>query len=478
MGALEVLESIKRCGLNMVDLKFVDLLGQWQHFTIPISEIDEDSLRAGFGFDGSSLRGFQKIHESDMILIPDLSTSFIDPFSNKTLSLIGDIRDPVKNSFYSRDPRYISKKAEQYLLEKGIADVSYWGPEAEFFIFDHVRFNQSMNEAFYHIDSEEGSWNSGHEKHSPENGDLTRNLGYKVRSKEGYFPVAPHDSLQNIRNDICTTLESCGIRVEFHHHEVATAGQCEIDMRFQSLTKMADQVMTYKYVVKNIARKYNKTATFMPKPLFGDNGSGMHVHQSLWKNGKNLFYDPAGYAGLSEMGLYYVGGLLKHAHALCAFIAPTTNSYKRLAPGYEAPVNLAYGSRNRSAAIRIPMLSKSEQAKRIEFRMPDPTCNPYIGFPAMLMAGLDGIKHKIHPGEPISADIYEMSSEEAKHIKSAPSSLKEAIDALEADHDFLLEGNVFTKDVLDTWIDWKINKELDPMRLRPHPYEFHLYYDA
>ena len=455
--------------VKFVDLKFIDLPGTWQHFTVPIQEFDEGSLQAGFGFDGSSIRGFKEIFESDMLLIPDVRTGFIDQFSSETLSVIGSVKDPETGDMFSRDPRWVAQKAEAYLKQLGIADVAYFGPELEFFIFDSVRFDQKENCGYYYIDSKEGSWNSGSEEN---------NLGYKPRYKEGYFPVPPTDSLQPLRNEIVESLMRAGIHVECHHHEVATAGQCEIDMRFASMLRMADQVMMYKYIVKNVAARNGKSATFMPKPLFNDNGSGMHTHISLWKGGKNLFYDSAGYAGLSQMALHFIGGLLHHAPALCAFIAPTTNSYKRLVPGFEAPVNLVYSKRNRSAAIRIPMYSESEKAKRIEFRTPDPTCNPYLAFSAMLMAGLDGIKKKIDPGEPLDRDIYKLEGEDAKRVRSVPSSLSESIEALEQDHEFLLAGNVFTKDVIEAWIDFKKNKEIDPIRLRPHPWEYQLYYDA
>ncbi|MDO8627082.1 MAG: type I glutamate--ammonia ligase, partial [Candidatus Diapherotrites archaeon] len=453
------------------DLKFVDVPGQWQHFSIPVSEIDADSLIRGFGFDGSSIRGFQEIHESDMLLIPALERAFVDPFCPDAVSLICNVKDPESREFYARDPRNISLKAENFLKESGIADTSCWGPEAEFFVFDSIRFEYKENSSFHRIDSAEGHWNSGNEIDG-------KNLGYKIRSKEGYFPVSPHDTLQSLRSDIVGVLEGFGIRVEAQHHEVATAGQCEIDMRFDSLTKTADNLMLYKYAVKNVSLKHGKSATFMPKPLFNDNGSGMHVHQSLWKNGKNIFYNPEGYAGLSETALYYIGGLLKHAPALCAIIAPTTNSYKRLVPGFEAPVNLVYSKRNRSAACRIPMYFNTEKSKRVEFRTPDPSCNPYLAFSAMLLAGLDGIKHKIHPGDPSDTNIYDLTGEAAKKIKSVPGSLHESLEALEADNEFLLQGKVFTKDLIEKWLELKSTKEVEAVRLRPHPYEYHLYYDA
>ena len=469
MNVAQVLEMAKKENVRFVDLKFIDLPGTWQHFTVPISELDEKSFENGFGFDGSSIRGFKEIFESDMLVIPDPTTAIIDPFSESTLSMACDVRDPETGELFTRDPRYIAKKAEKFLVANGIADIAYIGPELEFFIFDNVRFDQRENFGFYYLDSSEAAWNRGAEG---------ANLGYQPRYKEGYFPVSPVDSLQSIRNEIVDIMIKAGIHAECHHHEVATAGQCEIDMRFQPLLKMADQVMLYKYIVRNVAKKHNKSATFMPKPIFNDNGSGMHTHQSLWKGGKNIFFDKAGYAGLSETALHYIGGLLHHAPALCAFIAPTTNSYKRLVPGFEAPVNLVYSKRNRSAAVRIPVYSASEKAKRVEFRTPDPTCNPYLAFAAMLMAGLDGVKRKLSPGEPLDKDIFNLGKAELSKIRSVPGSLPEAVDALEKDHDFLLQGGVFTNDVVEAWIEYKRTKEIDPIRLRPHPWEFHLYYDA
>lgn len=454
---------------KIVDFKFTDMPGLWQHFSVPMSELTEDSIKHGFGFDGSSIRGFKEIYESDMLLMPDLKTGFMDPFSESTISIIGSVKDPESGEFFTRDPRYIAQKAEAYLKEIEIAETAYFGPELEFFIFDNIRYDQKENFGYYYIDSKEGSWNTGE--------NTTTNLGYKPRYKEGYFPVAPSDTLQNIRNEIVETMIGSGINVECHHHEVATAGQCEIDMGYASLLRMADQVMMYKYIVKNIALKHGKTATFMPKPLFNDNGSGMHTHMSLWKDGKNLFYDSNGYALTSEKAMYYIGGLLHHAPALCALIAPTTNSYKRLVPGFEAPVNLVYSKRNRSAAVRIPVYSRSEKSKRIEFRTPDPSCNVYLAFSAMLMAGLDGIKRKMHPGEPLDKDIYHLDKSELAMIKSVPASFSEALNALENDYKFLLEGDVFTKDVIEMWIDYKKSKEIDPVRLRPHPWEYYLYYD-
>lgn len=465
----EVLAWAKEKGVKMVDIKFVDLPGTWQHFSVPMAEFDEGTFVDGLGFDGSSIRGFKAINESDMLLMPDPDTAIIDPFCDvTTLSLIATIKDPITGEKYSRDPRYIAQRAEAYLKETGIADATYWGPEAEFFIFDNVRFDQGTNAGFYFIDSEEGIWNSGAEG---------KNLGYRPRYKEGYFPAPPVDSLNNLRNEMVMTMLDAGIKVEAQHHEVATAGQAEIDMKFDTLTKMADQLLLFKYIIKNTAVKNGKTVTFMPKPLLNDNGSGMHCHQSLWKDGKPLFFDEKGYAGLSEMALYYIGGLLKHGPALAAICNPTTNSYKRLVPGFEAPVNLVYSQRNRSAAIRIPMYSNNPKAKRIELRFPDPTCNPYLAFAAMLMAGLDGIQNKILPGEALEKDLYEMSTEELAEIKCLPSSLEESLNALKEDHEFLLKGGVFDKDLIETWIDYKMSREVDVIRKRPHPYEFCMYYD-
>lgn len=466
----KVFKLIKDHDVKVVDLKFTDLLGQWQHFSVTVNEFDEEIFEDGIGFDGSSIRGFQKIHESDMLLYPDPDTVFLDPFTAvPTLSMICDIVDPITREDYDRDPRNIAQKAEMYLRNTGLADVAYFGPEPEFFILDNIRYDQSHHFGYYYIDSDEGFWNSGKND--------KQNLGHKPRFKEGYFPAAPIDTLQDLRTEMVLTLESLGIPVEVHHHEVATAGQTEIDMKRATLTKMADSYLVYKYVTKNVAKKNGKTVTFMPKPIFGDNGSGMHVHQSLWKSGKPLFAGN-GYAGLSEMAMYYIGGLLKHAPALCAITNPTTNSYKRLVPGFEAPVNLAYSQRNRSAAVRIPMYSSNPKAKRIEFRCPDPTCNPYLGFAAMLMAGLDGIINKIDPGKPLDKDIYDMTPEQLRDVPSTPGSLGEALQALEKDHEFLLRGDVFSEDLIETWIDYKMEREVKPMQLRPHPYEFILYYDA
>jgi glutamine synthetase len=476
-AALNVAKMIKEKDIKIIDFKFNDMPGLWQHFSIPATELCElpDLTRSiwvdGIGFDGSSIRGFQKIQESDMIMIPDPSTAILDPVCEvPTLSIICDIYDPLTRKAYTRDPRYIAKKAEKYLTDSNIADTVYFGPEAEFFIFNDVRFDQTENAGYYFIDSMEGDWNTGRQE-SP-------NLGYKIRFKEGYFPVPPHDSLQDLRSRIILKMIEAGINVEVHHHEVATAGQCEIDMKYGPLTKMADNVLLYKYIIKNMAKKNNMVATFMPKPLFGDNGSGMHCHQSLWKNGVNLFYDKSGYALLSQSAKYYIGGLLKHAHSLMAFCAPTTNSYKRLVPGYEAPVNLVYSQRNRSAAVRIPMYTDNPKSKRIEFRPPDPSCNPYLAFSAMLMAGLDGIQNKIDPGEPMEEDLFEMGTNELKKIPTVPGSLYSALNALEKDHEYLLKGGVFTKDVIDVWLEYKRKREIDSVRMRPHPYEFYLYFDV
>ena len=470
MTAKQVLEYAKKNDVVMVDLRFTDWPGVQQHCSFPIGAIDESSFEEGLGFDGSSIRGWQAIHESDMLMIPDPTTAFIDPFfARPTLVMICDIVDPITRENYSRDPRWIAKKAENFLKQSGIGDTVYIGPEAEFFVFDSARFNTGPNEGFYHLDSIEGKWNSGREEGGA-------NLAYKTRYKEGYFPLPPADSMQDLRTEMVLEMEKLGIVVEAHHHEVGTAGQAEIDMKFTTLVKMADQVLNYKYIVKNVARKNGVTATFMPKPLFEDNGSGMHTHQSLWKGGKPLFAGD-GYGGFSQLGLHYVGGILKHSRALAAFSNPTTNSYKRLVPGFEAPVNLALSTRNRSAACRIPMYSDNPKAKRIEVRYPDPSCNPYLTFAAMLMAGLDGIENKIDPGEPLDKDIYALSPQEAEGIPVMPASLEEALTELEADHEFLLRGNVFTEDALETWISYKREKEIDPMRLRPHPHEFELYFD-
>lgn len=469
MTPKDVIKMAQEHKAVMVNFKFLDFPGIWQHFAVPISELKEEIFEAGLGFDGSSIRGWQAIHTSDMLIIPDPTTAFMDPFMEySTISLICNVVDPITREFYSRDPRYIAQKAEAYLKSTGIGDTAYFGPEAEFFIFDDIRFDQNSHSGYYFIDSIEGIWNSGR--------DEKPNLGYKPRHKEGYFPVPPTDSLVNLRTEMVMEMIKVGIYVEREHHEVATAGQAEIDMRFDSLVRMADKLMLFKYIIKNVAKRHGKTVTFMPKPIFGDNGSGMHTHQSIWKDGKPLFAGN-GYAGLSDTALYYIGGILKHAKSLAALTNPTTNSYKRLTPGFEAPVNLAYSARNRSAAIRIPTYSPSPKAKRCEVRFPDPSCNGYLAFAAMLMAGLDGIQNKIHPGEPLDKDIYELGPEELANVPTMPGSLEEALSHLEEDHDYLLKGNVFTKDAIETWIDYKRKKEVDAMRLRPHPYEFFLYYD-
>lgn len=474
MSSKDAIKLAKERGARIVDLRFIDLPGLWQHFSIPATELSEELFEEGIGFDGSSIRGFQTIDESDMLLFPDPSTATMDPFTAvPTMVLICDVKDPVTGGNYSRDPRYVAKKAEEYVKKIGIADTIYIGPELEFFFLDQVRFDQGSNFGYYYLDSEAGFWNSGREG-TPER----PNLGHKPRFKQGYFPVPPMDHFQDLRSEMVLALEDVGVKVEVHHHEVATGGQTEVDMRFNTLTKMADSVLWYKYCAKNTAKKHGKTATFMPKPLFQDNGSGMHTHQSLWKDGKNLFYEKGGgYADLSKMCLHYIGGILKHAPALCALIAPTTNSYRRLVPGYEAPINLAYSQRNRSAAIRIPVYSKSEKAKRIEFRTPDPTCNPYLSFAACVMAGLDGVANKIDPGPPMEKDLYELEPGEAAKIKQLPGSLEEVLTALESDHEFLLRGGVFTPDLIENWIDYKRKNEVDAIRLRPHPWEFALYFD-
>jgi len=465
----EVLALCREKDVKAIDLRFIDFPGLMQHFTIPVNKLTEDVFEEGLGFDGSSIRGWQAINESDMLVVPQPATAFIDPFCDlPTLAMICNIQDPITREDYSRDPRNVARKATAYLKSTGIADTCYIGPEAEFFIFDDVRFDQNQHEGYYHLDSIEGEWNRGR-KEEP-------NLGYKLRYKEGYFPVPPADQLMNLRNEMMQTMIDCGLDVEAQHHEVGTAGQSEIDLRFNELVKMADSMMLYKYIIKNVAKRNNKTVTFMPKPLFGDNGSGMHTHISLWKNNEPL-YAGSGYAGLSDLAMYGIGGLLKHAPAILAFSNPTTNSYKRLVPGYEAPVNLAYSQRNRSASVRIPMYSASPKAKRTEFRCPDPSCNPYLCFSAMLMAVIDGIQNKINPGDPLDKDIYDLPPEELAKVPKTPGSLDEALRALEKDHEFLLRGEVFTKDVIETWIQYKLEKEFDAVRLRPHPYEFCLYFD-
>jgi glutamine synthetase len=468
-SAAEAMEFAAERGVEMVDLKFVDLPGTWQHMSLPLTTLDAEDFESGLGFDGSSIRGFQEIHESDMLLIPDPTTAFIDPFySHPTLSLTCSVADPILGEPYGRDPRFVAQKAERHLVNTGIADIAYFGPEAEFFIFDHIAYSQTENRAFYEVDSDEGFWNTG----------SSANLAYKLRQKEGYFPVPPADSMANLRAEMVLTMESLGIKCEFHHHEVSSGGQAEIDMRFQPLLRMADQMMVYKYVVKNTARAAGKTATFMPKPIFEENGSGMHVHQSLWKDGDPLMYQQGGYAHLSDLARYYIGGLLAHAPALLAFCAPTTNSYRRLVPGYEAPVNLVYSARNRSACVRVPMYHESPKSKRIEFRSPDPTANPYLAFSALMLAGLDGIKNQIDPGEPLDTDIYELSAEKLAGIGTVPSSLEASLDALESDNGFLLDGDVFTPGLLEAYIRYKRDEEVDAIRMRPHPWEFALYHDA
>ena len=470
MTPSEVVALAKENDVKIIDLKFMDLPGMWQHFSLMAGELTEDLFEEGCGFDGSSIRGFQAINESDMLLFPDPTTALIDPVCKvPTLSITCNIKDPITLENYTRDVRHIAQKAEAYLQSTGIADISYWGPEAEFYLLNDIRYGQDQHSGFYSVDSVEGSWNSGRDENP--------NLGYKPRYKEGYFPVPPSDTLQDLRSEICLKLMEAGVDVEVHHHEVGTAGQGEIDIRYGELTDTGDKIALYKYIIKNMARANNLVATFMPKPLFQDNGSGMHVHQSLWKDGKNIFYDPQGYSLLSEDALYYIGGLLTHARSLCAIIAPTTNSYKRLVPGYEAPVNIAYSQRNRSACVRIPVYSKSEKAKRVEFRTPDPSCNPYLAFSALLMAGLDGIQNRIHPGDPLDKDLYDLEPEELADIESTPVSLGDSLDALEEDHEYLLKGDVFTQDVLDVWIDYKRENEVDAINMRPHPYEFYLYHD-
>ncbi|WP_247215336.1 type I glutamate--ammonia ligase [Synechococcus sp. C9] len=469
--AQEVLQMIRDQNIEVVDLKFVDMLGTWQHCTYASSLINEDTFTTGMPFDGSSIRGWKAINESDMLKCADPATAWIDPFmSTPTLSMICTIKDPRTGNLYGRCPRAIAQRALDYLYSTGIGDVAFFGPEAEFFVFDDVRFDQKEYEGFYHVDSSEGRWNTGKKE---EGG----NLGYKPRYKEGYFPVPPIDSQQDIRTEMLLTMGKLGVPIEKHHHEVATGGQNELGIRFEKLIQAADNLMTYKYVVKNVARKWGKTATFMPKPLFNDNGSGMHTHQSLWKDGQPLFAGDK-YAGLSQLALWYIGGLLKHAPAVLAFTNPTTNSYKRLVPGFEAPVNLAYSQGNRSASIRIPITGANPKAKRLEFRCPDAMSNPYLAFSAMLMAGLDGIKNQIDPGEPLDRNIYELTPEELAKVPSTPGSLEDALAALEKDHDFLLAGGVFSEDFIENWIAWKLDNEVNPMRLRPHPYEFALYYDG
>lgn len=466
----DALALIKEKDIKFVDLKFMDFPGQWQHTTVPIDVFDESSFENGFGFDGSSIRGWKKINDSDMLIIPDPTTTFIDPFVKiPTISFICDVYEPATKEKYSRCPRNIAQKAISFLKSTGIADTAFFGPEAEFFVFDDVRYDTTGNSSYFYLDSKEGAWNSGRIENP--------NLANKPRYKEGYFPVPPVDSLNDLRNEMVMNLLSIGVPVEAQHHEVASGGQCEIDIKFQPLLKSADQLLMFKYVVKNTAYQNNKTVTFMPKPISGDNGSGMHVHVSLWKDGNPLF-SGNGYAGLSEMALHFIGGILKHASSLLAITNPTTNSYKRLVPGFEAPVNLAYSQRNRSAAVRIPMYSSSPKAKRVEFRCPDPSSNPYLAFSAILMAGLDGVINKINPGEPLDKDIYDLPAEELQNVPSTPESLAAALRALEVDHDYLLRGNVFTEDVIETWINYKMEKEVKGIAQKPHPYEFTMYYDV
>ncbi|WP_407317492.1 type I glutamate--ammonia ligase [Isoptericola halotolerans] len=470
-NAEEAIAFTRDEGVEFIDVRFIDLPGVMQHFNIPVGQFDEDSFTEGLMFDGSSIRGFQAIHESDMKLVPDVTTAYLDPFrKRKTLIMNFSIVDPFTDEPYGRDPRTIAAKAEAYLRSTGIADTAFFAPEAEFYIFDDVRFQTSANSSFYQIDSVEAAWNTGREE---EGG----NLGYKTRYKGGYFPVSPNDQFADLRDDICAALAQVGLDVERAHHEVGTAGQQEINYKFNTLLHSADDLMKFKYVVKNVAWQAGKSVTFMPKPIFGDNGSGMHSHQSLWLNGDPLFYDEKGYGGLSDMARWYIGGLLKHAPSLLAFTNPSANSYHRLVPGYEAPVNLVYSARNRSACIRIPVTGNSPKAKRVEFRVPDPSANPYLAFAAQLLAGIDGIKNRIEPPAPVDKDLYELPPEEHAEIAQVPASLGEALDNLEADHDFLTEGDVFSEDLIATWIDYKRTHEIDPIRLRPHPHEFELYYD-
>ncbi|HPA18496.1 MAG TPA: type I glutamate--ammonia ligase [Verrucomicrobiae bacterium] len=465
----EVLDFAKKNGVKLVDYKFCDIPGTWQHFTTTIGELEEATFQEGLGFDGSSIRGWKAIHASDMLVMPDPATAFIDPFcAEPTLSLTCAVKDPVTGETYERDPRSVALRAEAYLKSTGVGDTAFFGPEAEFFVFDDVRYSSASNGSMYSVDSVEGIWNTGREE-GP-------NLGYKIRHKEGYLPVPPADSQQDLRDQMVLTMEALGIKIERQHHEVATAGQAEIDIRFDSMVRTGDKMCLYKYVVKNIAKRFGKTATFMPKPLFGDNGSGMHTHQSIWKNGTPVFAGK-GYANLSDVALYYIGGIIKHAKALTAICNPTTNSFKRLTPGFEAPVNFAYSARNRSAAIRIPTYSSSPKSIRVEFRTPDPAANPYLACAAMLMAGLDGVLNKIHPGDPLDKNLYELAPEELAKVPSAPDSLQGAAQALEADHDFLLKGDVFSKDLVDTMLSMRY-ADYDALRVRPHPHEFFLYFDV
>ena len=467
----ELLRYVRDEAVEFVDVRFCDLPGIQQHFSVPVSSFGQDVFDDGLMFDGSSIRGFQAIHESDMKLLPDPTTAYVDPFRrDKTLALSFFIHDPLTGEAYSRDPRNIARKAEAYLRSTGIGDTAFFAPEAEFYVFDDVRFETKANAGYYSIDSVAGAWNTGREE---EGG----NQGYKVRYKGGYFPVSPVDHFADLRAEMSKALEAAGLLVERQHHEVGTAGQAEINYRFDSLLNAADDVMKFKYIIRNVAYQAGKTATFMPKPIFGDNGSGMHCHQSLWADGEPLFYDEAGYAGLSDMARYYIGGILRHAPSLLAFTNPTVNSYHRLVPGFEAPVNLVYSQRNRSACIRIPITGASPKAKRIEFRCPDPSANPYLAFSAMLLAGIDGIRNKIEPAEPIDKDLYELPPDEHADIDVVPTSLSAVMDSLESDHEFLLQGDVFTADLIETWIDYKRTHEILPIAARPHPHEFELYYD-
>ena len=469
MTPKEVIALAKEKNCKFVDLRFMDFPGMWQHTSYPISELTEESFEEGFGFDGSSIRGWQAINESDMLLKPVPDTAFVDPFLQiPTLVIICNIQDPVTGEDYTRDPRNIARKAVRHMQSAGLADTAFFGPEAEFFVFDNVQYDAQPNQCFYAVDSIEGIWNSG--------ADEGPNLGHKLRYKEGYFPCPPSDSLMNIRSEMALRMIEAGIDVECQHHEVATGGQCEIDMRFRPLIEMADKLVMYKYIVKNVAHQHGKTATFLPKPLFSDNGSGMHTHLSLWKDSQPLFAGD-GYAGLSEMALHAIGGILKHAPAICAFTNPSTISYKRLVPGYEAPVNLAYSRRNRSASVRIPLYSQSPKSKRLEFRCPDPTCNPYLAFSALLMAAMDGIADKTDPGKPLDVNIYDLTPEQAAEVPTTPATLEDALKALKEDHDFLIKGSVFTPDVINTWIEYKMENEVEALRLRPHPYEYVMYYD-
>ncbi|HRY28446.1 MAG TPA: type I glutamate--ammonia ligase [Elusimicrobiota bacterium] len=472
-NAAEAVAWARKSGVKIVDYKFTDLLGTMQHISYAADKLKESVFAEGIGFDGSSIRGFQSINESDMLLLPDPATAFIDPaLKIPTLSFLCTVKDPVSGKGYLKDPRSIARRAEEYLLKSGIATESWWGPEAEFFVFDSARFDLGQHGSFYELDSVEGIWNTGKDNAGQPN------LAYKIRNKEGYFPTPPMDTLQDFRSEAILRMIEAGLDIDLHHHEVATGGQGEIGVGVRTLTSAADQLVLYKYILKNVAREHGKTVTFMPKPLFGDNGTGMHTHQSLWKNGAPLFFDKKGYAGVSQLALWYIGGLLKHAPALCAICNSTTNSYRRLVPGYEAPTNLAYSARNRSAAVRIPMYSNEPKQKRVEYRPPDAASNPYLAFSAMLMAGLDGIRKKIDPGKPYEVDIFELSTNEAREIPQVPGSLDAALQALEDDHAFLLEGGVFTKELIETWIEYKEKKEHDFVRLRPHPAEFHLYYDC